>query len=93
MDNMIGFNEIASAIIGFLFGLLVSWTTRLHQPPESEIVKDMLSMLKKRGRKKTNSLPPPTRRDVRAEVIREMIDILVKKEAQINGKDKHDPDS
>lgn len=41
----IGFVELSSCLVGFLFGLLVSWTTRLHQPPESELVKDMLKRL------------------------------------------------
>ncbi len=87
MDNMIGFNEIACTIIGFLFGLLVSWASRFPKDPESQIVRDMLAMLKKRGRKKPNSLPPSARRTDRAQVIREMIDILTDKERQINGKD------
>lgn len=88
----IGFNEISSAIIGFLFGLLISWTTKLHQPPESQIVKDMLSMLKK-GKKKSNSWPPVPKQERDAEMVRQMIDLLLKKERQLNGKKENDEEN
>lgn len=90
MDGVIGFHEVASAIIGFLFGLLVCWASRFPRDPESQIVRDMLDGLRSQRKKKRPSWPPPPRRDNRAELVREMIDLLVKKENQLNG--KKDPD-
>lgn len=80
----IGFNEVASAVIGFLFGLLVSWTTKLHNPPESELIRDMLDNLRKA--KKKPSWPPPPRHEQQTEMIQKMLEYLLKKEKQLNGK-------
>lgn len=45
----ITFEHLICLFCGFLFGLLVSVTAKMTASPESELIKQMLDVLKKRG--------------------------------------------